>query len=223
MRNTLKATGGLLLAGMLLLAFWVQPLTAQTDVLVVDGTSVGILNSSPATTLDIVESDINKANRTIVRISGTTFYPQFEYTNQSTGKTWRIGVNNSNEFVMNELDDLTVAELKVTPDGGVIVNNTTVLADYVFDESYDLMPLDALREFISLNGHLPNVVTEAERQARGGLDIARMPVQLLEKVEELTLYTLEQHDQIKSLMAENTRLLKRIEALEQPKGRRGRK
>jgi hypothetical protein len=223
MKNSFKKNVGLLLAGLLALALWGQPLAAQTDVLVVDGTSVGILDSTPTATLDIFETDSAKNDRVMVHLTGADFYPQFEYTNQSTGKTWRIGINNSNQFVMNEITDLTIAEFKVTPDGGVFVNNTTQLADYVFDEGYELMPLDSLREFIDQNGHLPNVVTEAERQAQGGLDIARMPVQLLEKVEELTLYTLEQHDQIKSLMAENERLLERIEALEQPKERRGRK
>ena len=65
-------------------------------------------------------------------------------------------------------------------------------ADYVFDEDYDLMSLDALKEHIRERGHLPGIAPGAEMEAEG-VSVGRMQTRLLEKVEELMLYTIDQH------------------------------
>lgn len=65
-------------------------------------------------------------------------------------------------------------------------------ADYVFDEDYDLMSLDALKEHIRQNGHLPGIAPGAQMEAEG-VSVGRMQTRLLEKVEELMLYTIDQH------------------------------
>ncbi|MNK08311.1 hypothetical protein D3C87_262430 [compost metagenome] len=78
---------------------------------------------------------------------------------------------------------------------------TTTLAnipDYVFQPTYQLMPLNELKEFIRVNSHLPNVPSAAE-YAETGVDLGEMNRVLLEKVEELTLYILQMEDRLKSL------------------------
>ncbi|MCE7057196.1 hypothetical protein LZF95_21120 [Algoriphagus sp. AGSA1] len=95
--------------------------------------------------------------------------------------------------------------------GGIKVNGTvktkevnvtaTGWPDYVFRPGYQLMPLSELETFIQKNGHLPDVPTEAEVM-ENGVNLAEMNVKLLEKVEELTLYLIEQSTQIKALKAE---------------------
>lgn len=65
-------------------------------------------------------------------------------------------------------------------------------ADYVFDEDYDLMSLDELQEHIRTRGHLPGIAPGAEMEAEG-VSVGRMQTRLLEKVEELVLYTIDQH------------------------------
>ena len=70
-------------------------------------------------------------------------------------------------------------------------------ADYVFDEDYDLMSLDELKEHIRGHGHLPGIAPGAEMEAEG-VSVGRMQTRLLEKVEELTLYTIDQHMTISS-------------------------
>ncbi len=65
-------------------------------------------------------------------------------------------------------------------------------ADYVFDEGYDLMSLDELKEHIRTRGHLPGIAPGAEMEAEG-VSVGRMQTKLLEKVEELMLYTIDQH------------------------------
>jgi hypothetical protein len=75
---------------------------------------------------------------------------------------------------------------------------TDVWADFVFKPDYKLMPLNELESFIKENNHLPNIPTEAEVKA-DGINVAEMNAKLLQKVEELTLYVIEQQKQIEEL------------------------
>ena len=50
-----------------------------------------------------------------------------------------------------------------------------------------------VQNYIKENGHLPNIPSAKEMEANG-IDLGKMDMQLLEKVEELTLYTLEQEE-----------------------------
>lgn len=70
--------------------------------------------------------------------------------------------------------------------------------DYVFQNSYKLMPLPALQSFVQKNGHLPNVPSAAEVK-RDGIAVGEMNKKLMEKVEELTLYILQLEARIKNL------------------------
>lgn len=72
--------------------------------------------------------------------------------------------------------------------------------DYVFTPSYDLRPLSEVKAFISANGHLPEVPSAKQVESEG-IDVAEMNAVLLKKVEELTLYILEQEARIKALEA----------------------
>ena len=71
--------------------------------------------------------------------------------------------------------------------------------DYVFADDYDLLPLDELQEYITKHQHLPNIKSAQEYEAEGSMSLGEMNLILLEKVEELTLYILEQQEQIKDL------------------------
>lgn len=71
-------------------------------------------------------------------------------------------------------------------------------ADYVFDDSYKLRPLSEVGEYIKSHKHLPDVPTAAEVEQEG-VDVAETQVILLKKVEELTLYILQQQAEIESL------------------------
>ena len=66
--------------------------------------------------------------------------------------------------------------------------------DYVFDENYKLMPLDELKAYVQKNNHLPGVVSADEVDKAGIINLSGLQMRLLEKVEELTLYTLQQED-----------------------------
>jgi len=75
--------------------------------------------------------------------------------------------------------------------------------DDVFAPSYKLRTFEELQAYIALNGHLPDVPSEAE-VSENGLSLGEGYGTLLRKIEELTLYMLE-------LKKENEELRKMIE------------
>jgi len=91
--------------------------------------------------------------------------------------------------------------LVITPDGKVQVKGVNLnVPDYVFEDDYELMPLEELRSFIDANGHLPGIAS-AQQVKDEGLDLAGSQMSQLQKIEELTLYTLQQQERIAELEA----------------------
>ena len=71
-------------------------------------------------------------------------------------------------------------------------------SDYVFDDSYELKSLNDVEQFISKNKHLPDVPSACEVEEKG-YDVTTMDATLLQKIEELTLYVIQQQKQIDEL------------------------
>ena len=80
----------------------------------------------------------------------------------------------------------------------VLVDAVADWPDYVFSENYDLISLTELEKSIKANNHLPGIPSAAEAEENGIL-LGEMQKQLLQKVEELTLYTIELNKQITTL------------------------
>jgi len=74
-------------------------------------------------------------------------------------------------------------------------------ADYVFEDDYQLRSLAEVKEYIDTNGHLPEVPSTSE-VTETGMDVAAMNALLLKKVEELTLYLINQNIQLEKLETE---------------------
>lgn len=70
--------------------------------------------------------------------------------------------------------------------------------DYVFSDAYNLRPLAEVSDFIKANGHLPEIPS-AQEVKENGMSLVEMNKKLLQKVEELTLYIIEQQRQIDEL------------------------
>ena len=73
--------------------------------------------------------------------------------------------------------------------------------DYVFEPSYYLPTLEQLNQYIKANKHLPEVPTACAME-ENGVKLGEMNMLLLKKVEELTLYMIDQQKQIQDLKAE---------------------
>ncbi|MCG2612952.1 hypothetical protein LZZ85_01630 [Terrimonas sp. NA20] len=70
--------------------------------------------------------------------------------------------------------------------------------DYVFSPDYKLMPLKDVENYITQHRHLPGVVP-AEDVEKNGLDLGENQAILLQKIEELTLYIIQQQKKIEEL------------------------
>ena len=71
-------------------------------------------------------------------------------------------------------------------------------ADFVFADTYKLSTLQELEKYIKANRHLPGIPKEDEVN-NDGVSLGEMNVKLLQKVEELTLYIIEQDKRITEL------------------------
>ncbi len=60
-------------------------------------------------------------------------------------------------------------------------------ADFVFDDTYQLLPLIETENFIKANKHLPGIPAAREIQ-KDGLNIGEVQMKMMQKIEELTLY-----------------------------------
>jgi len=72
-----------------------------------------------------------------------------------------------------------------------ILVNTQKTADFVFEPTYELPALDSLEAFITDNRHLPGIPS-AKQMEKNGINIGDLQIDLLQKIEELTLYIIEQ-------------------------------
>jgi len=179
---------------------------AESDTLVISGNdNVGIgVGTSPQEKLHI------KDNTSVVKI---------KMTNTASAQVdWAFALSSADEFRISKQGsggpEFTIAGdgtvkigpgastvYRLTPTGDIIISGSLTqngTPDYVFDEGYQLMPLDDLSDFIDSNGHLPNIPS-ADDVATNGLSTTKLQFGLLEKIEELTLYTLEQEKLIRQL------------------------
>lgn len=74
--------------------------------------------------------------------------------------------------------------------------------DYVFKKEYDLQKLSEVEKHIKEKGHLVNIPSE-EEVLKNGIQLGEMNAKLLQKIEELTLYLIDQNKSIENLVKEN--------------------
>ena len=115
----------------------------------------------------------------------------------------------NNPFTLAVNGVIGAKKVKVTQDA-------TVWPDYVFDSSYKLQSLESIETFIKANKHLPEVPSSAEVK-EAGVDVGDHQALLLKKVEELTLYMIQQQKQMIELNAKNEKLQKEVEELKKKK------
>jgi len=77
----------------------------------------------------------------------------------------------------------------------VVVKLQAQWPDYVFDSAYNLPPLTQVEQYINTNNHLPGIPS-AKETAQQGISLGNNQALLLKKIEELTLYMIEQNKQV---------------------------
>ena len=87
---------------------------------------------------------------------------------------------------------------------------TNVWADYVFKPNYNLMPLQEVEQYIKINKHLPEIQSQAD-VIKNGLNMGEMQNKMMQKIEELTLYMIEQQKTINQQSAKIEELEKKLQ------------
>ncbi|MVM34593.1 hypothetical protein GO755_31480 [Spirosoma sp. HMF4905] len=131
--------------------------------------NVGIGTSAPTNRLEVVSPSPNTSGLTLTNL--TTASP----TNRTTDQF----------LTVNEKGDVIKARYQLR------INNASEWSDKVFAPDYNLQSLAEVKKYIDANQHLPGLPS-AEQVVHDGVDLVKMNATLLEKVEELTLYSIEQ-------------------------------
>jgi hypothetical protein len=110
---------------------------------------------------------------------------------------------------------------KLTVKGGIHAEEVKVDLnvpgpDYVFESDYPLSSLEDTKAYIEQNKHLPGIPSSDEMQ-QNGVNLLEMNMKLLEKVEELTLYVIEQNRRIETMILENSKQQMEIDNLKSAK------
>lgn len=77
-----------------------------------------------------------------------------------------------------------------------------LIPDYVFEPNYNLPTLQEVDNYIKKNKHLPSVISAAQAKEKGSVDIGEFQIQLLKKIEELTLYLIDLSKKYETLKAQ---------------------
>lgn len=206
----------------------VTELQAQITNVFPSSGNVGIGTTAPSVPLDIAKPSIIvlRARNTATTGDGSSI---FDMAN-SSGNYWRTVVGGANNglglttgqyyieragsgvrflidgttgnVLINKITQVNTS-YKLDVAGKIraneIVVNTTG-ADFVFADNYKLNGLKEVELFVKKNKHLPEIPSAAEMTEQG-MEVGELTKRLLQKVEELTLYIIEQQKQIDALKA----------------------
>ncbi len=142
------------------------------------------------TVLDATLADI-KLNRPVIA-NGATFSENVGIGTTNTEGEWKLAVNGK----------IRAKEIRVE----------TNWSDFVFYDSYKLPTLKEVEEHIKEKGHLKDIPS-AETVEKEGVSLGEMDSKLLQKIEELTLYTIQQDKQLKRQSQEISELKILVKAL----------
>ena len=178
----------------------------------IDGDALAVLNDSenvdPGRDLLFLRyGKYQPNNPSVMTVSGMTSPTKYEafFNLKSNGK---LGLGTFNYLNCTDCSDyrLFVKDGIRTEKVKVDVASVNGWADYVFKNDYQLKSLEEVEKYISEKGHLPNIPS-AKQIVKEGLNLGEMDAKLLEKIEELTLYTIEQNKQLR----EQSERIKKLE------------
>lgn len=157
-----------------------------------------------------ITADSTKTRVLVSDTSGNLYY-----RNASGLSAWQY----ANGTVFDSADNIAIGTsnpqgYKLAVNGTAIFTKAKVKSagtwpDYVFLANYQLPDLKELEQYLQTHHHLPDIPDQAAVQ-KDGIDLSEHAAALLKKVEELTLYTIQQDKQLteqsKQLTEQNARL-----------------
>jgi len=152
-----------------------------------------------------------------------------EFRNAAGARTFYVNHNTGTAVVMGadatSTGQVSIGGGTVRADGNgifkgavyataVIVKASSAFPDYVFAPDYKLRSLEEVEVAIKRDRHLPNIPSAAEI-AKNGLPVSDMIVKQMEKIEELTLYSIGLHKQNLDFQQKNQSLEQRLALIEE--------
>ena len=214
-------------AGMNAGQFYIERSGLGTTFLITQSGLVGINTKAPAAQLDVASAGYLVGRFTNNNTASNTDGTSVLDISNSAGNSWRLATSGKNNGLGVAAGQFYIertgwgACLTISSQGNVLINritqtNTTYKldvngkvraneivvnttgADFVFAEDYKLRELKEVELFIKKNKHLPGIVP-ASVMSEQGMEVGELTKTLLQKVEELTLYVIEQQKEIELL------------------------
>ena len=185
--------------------------SVTTRLLINNNGNIGIGTFTPSVKVDVIGNQIRLAE------SDTTGAKEIRL--RTDGAAVDIDVNNADLFLKSNTGHTVIQafsgnvgigntspsyKLDVTGDinvSGNIRKGGTAYThpDYVFESDYKLMSLENLKEYVSEKKCLPNVISAEDVKKNNGYNMDELLIQMLEKIEEQTLYIFQLEERIAEL------------------------
>lgn len=176
-------------------------ITHQNILLAPKGGNIGIGLTNPDRKLTVA-GEIGLFNGGVVFRTNTSLWDISSRENDlafnETGKTTLLFLQSGGNIGIGTTAPSAKLDVCGTIRAQEIKVNMLSGCDFVFKDDYKLMNLNDLEKFIKTNQHLPEVASEKE-MIENGVNMKEFQMKLLQKIEELTLYTIEQNKKIESL------------------------
>lgn len=153
------------------------------------------------------------SNRLYINNSSTTIpliFGKFKNTQGSIQEENQVGINTNN---IPSGFTFAVGGKAICEEVKVAMRINGIWPDYVFNNEYRLPSLKEVEKHIKENGHLKNIPSAAE-VSENGLFLGEMNAKLLQKIEELTLYAIQQQKELEQQKEKNSNLEERLKKLE---------
>jgi hypothetical protein len=195
--------------------------------------NVGIGTTNPSEKLEIYNSDTSpavislKSNRNdlqfvdvgrisakqaageIARIgmprSGGSFTGYLTFwtkADNNTDLTEKVRINESGNVGIGTTNPTNKLDVNGTIHSKEVKVDMNGWSDFVFKKQYDLPTLEEVEKHINEKGHLENIPSE-EEVLKNGINLGEMNAKLLQKIEEMILYMIEQNKKVQELKKEN--------------------
>lgn len=168
------------------------------------------------------ESDTYDNMLSFVHKSSTgSIHSIWDFQQHTNGNLVLYNSNKKSVFLNSEgglgIGTTTLGTHKLAVEGSIgsreVIVEVTGWSDFVFKNNYQLRTLEEVEQHISEKGHLPEIPSEAE-VTENGINLGDMDAKLLQKIEELTLYLIEQNKQNQAQQAKIEQLEKKIAQFE---------
>jgi hypothetical protein len=153
--------------------------------------------------------DFGTSIRTITIDSGNNKYDMQFFTQEAffTGQTEKVRIQGNGNVGIGTTTPNNKLDVNGTIHSREVKVDMSGWPDYVFKEDYKLPALEEVEKHINEKGHLENIPSE-EEVLKNGLSLGEMNAKLLQKIEEMTLYMIEQNKTNK-MQSEEIELLRK--------------